>query len=176
MDGKNTRVLNGIVIKSEKFGENDLRVWLLCEQGITALVATGALKPAAKLKSALQLFTVGEYTAVGRKITGADVVSNNFGITKNIKNYYLACAICEVLIKVFPNEYFDESEPEIFYLTAETFRALCDENCDKRTTFADYFGALLNFLGYSLSEKQDISGAFVQYLDVKIPNTTFFLV
>ena len=128
-------------------------------------VASGASKPNAKLKAAVQLFTIAEFSIVGTKIVGAHVLQTNHKITKDIKKYYLACAICEVVSQL---------EGAGFLLTARALEKL-DEGGTPREIFTQYFSELLKELGYDTEPDESISTSFLRYLDIEIPNTKSFL-
>jgi len=163
---KNTQVMYGIVVKSEKVGEFDARIKILCPDGLKSFTATGVHKPNAKLKPAIQLFTIGEFNIIGHKITGAHVIHSNHEITRDIKKYYLACSICEVITQLHGSG---------FALTAEALNELCNTESEPKKVYAEYFTALLHEMGYDIQENQTINHAYAQNLDIKIPNTTFYL-
>jgi len=169
MTSKNTEIIAGIVIKTERTKDADLRIRLLCADGLRNLTATGVLKPNAKLNHAVQLFTIAEYTIAGAKIIGANVLHTNHEIAKNIKNYYLACAICEVILQI-PHQ----DDHGVFALVALALAKLCSP-ADTRAIYTDFFTALLIELGYDIDESQDINTAYAHHLDIKIPNTNAFL-
>ena len=158
----------GIVIHSEKIKESDVRIKLLCADGLKNFTLVGAQKPTAKLKVAGQLFCLAEYQSIGHKIAGAHVLETHHGIVKDIKRYYLACAICEVVsrLQVFTQQ--------IFNLTLAAFKALSD-GASPREIYTEYFVALLRELGFDIEKGQDINTAFVACLDIKIPHTREFL-
>ena len=169
---KNTEIFVGIVISSEKVGESDIRVRILCKcdeikDGVKTFTVTGAQKPNAKLKAGVQLFTIAEFSTVGHKVIGVHVLESNHNITKDIKRYYLACAICEVVSKVMGAG---------FELTAEALANLNNPQPTIREIFTEYFSGLLVELGYDIEPHQDISSAYLYNLDIKIPNTRFFLI
>ena len=166
MVAKNTEIIWGIVIKTVKSGESDLRVTMLCKDEIRTLTATGALKKDAKLKAATQIFTVAEFTTIGHKITGAHIHNTNNTISKDIKRYYLACAICEVIL---------QCRGAGFELTIQALDTLSSSIVSTRQIYAEYFIALLQELGYDIEPDQDINTAFAQHLDIKIPNTKMYL-
>ena len=163
MGEKNTEIVLGVVIKTAKVGESNLRVTLLCAGAIKVFTATGVLKKDAKLKASVQLFTIAEFTTIGHKITGAHVLQFGHAITKDMKRYYLACAICEVVGKCFGAG---------FLLTLKAIEQLCADTVDTRALYTQYFTDLLRELGYDIDGRQDINTAFVQHLDIKIPHTS----
>ena len=166
MGAKNTQILMGIVIKADKVREADIRVKLLTVEGLKTFTATGAAKASAKLKHAVQLFTIAEFSVIGHRIVGAHVITPSHYITKNIKCYYLACAICEVVA---------QCHGAGMWKTLKALEALDDDHADTRAIFARYFSGLLVELGYDCEEGEDLNTAYARCLDIKIPNTKFFL-
>jgi len=171
---KNTEVIIGIVVKTDKVKEADVRVRILTAAGLKTVTAVGALKPNAKLKSAVQLFTIAEFSVIGHKLVGAHVLQTNHNITKDIKRFYLACAICEVVA---------QCHGAGFLLTARVLEALDHLGEDHSVTpaachrgiFTEYFSKLLMELGYDIESDVDLNTAYMRYLDIKIPNTKYFL-
>ena len=163
---KNTENIVGVIIGVDRVGEADARVKILHDGGVRTATAVGVLNPAAKLKGAIQLFCVGEFTLIGQKIIGAYVTNTNFEIASDVKRYYLGCAICEVVARVYGSG---------FRLVCEAFLKLCDKEIGVREIFADFFTRLLRELGYDILPRQDINSAYIQNLDIKIPYTNYFL-
>jgi len=163
---KSTEIILGIIIKTDKVKETDVRVKLLTPFGLKTVAAVGALKAAAKLKGAVQLFTIAEFSVMGHRLVGAHVLQSNHNVTKDIKKFYLACAICDVV---------SQCQGAGFLLTARALEALDDEAALPRTVFTDYFSKLLVELGYDCESSEDLNSAFIRHLDIKIPNTKHFL-
>ena len=163
---KNTEIVLGIVVKADKVKEADVRVKLLTARGIKTVTAVGAGKANAKLKHVVQLFTIAEFSVIGHRITTAHVVGSNHAITRDIKKFYLACAICEVVAQV---------RGAGFLLTVNALEELCNPNANTRAVFIDYFSRLLLELGYGVEPDEDLNTAYARYLDIKIPNTRHFL-
>ena len=162
---KNTEIVLGIVVKADKVKEADVRVTLLTAEGLKTCTASGALKAGAKLTSAVQLFTIAEFSIIGSKIVGAHVLQSNHNITKDIKKYYLACAICDVVRRC---------EGAGFLLTARALERLSDAGTP-REIYTEYFTALLQELGFDVEPDVDINTSFMRHLDIKIPDTKYFL-
>jgi len=169
---KNTEIFIGIVVHAEKVKEADIRVKLLTAQGLQTFTATGAGKANAKLKSAVQLFIIAEFSVIGHKLVSAHILETNHGITKDIKRYYLACAICEVVAQITK---YNVQNTNAFLLTIEALEKLNYpvENC--RVIFTEYFSKLLKELGYDVESDVDLNTAYARHLDIKIPNTKYFL-
>lgn len=201
---KETETMHAIVLKSELVGEADIRCRLLTPEGIKTATATGAVKPKAKLKNAVQLFTIAEFTLTGTKITGAHVLQSGMGLTREMHRYYLACAICETVLAV---THGNDNVAPLFLLTAHSFDTLANTNTSAYKVLISFFTKLLVIMGYDIdtedthilkkldefkntddSELEDIplshtqakqcvkliDAAFKEHLDFKVPCLTEF--
>ena len=164
---KNTEIFVGLIIQTEKTGDTSVRVKILTQDGLKSFTATGAQKATAKLKGALQMFTLAEFSIIGHKIVGAHVINAHQNIVADIKRYFLACTICEVIAKL--------QHADVFNLTLAGFDMLSSPDLSTREIFAQYFTELIKILGYDIEPDQDINSAFLYHLDIKIPNTKYFL-
>ena len=160
----------GIVLNSTPHREADLRLSILTAEGLVTITATGAQKPAAKLKAAAQLFTIAEFEITANRLTGARVLSSPMPLTREINRYYLACSIAEVLLKVnYPvtcgasvatsvHLQISSTDPsplegdfsETFVLTARAFEDLVETKTSAYKIFIDYFSKLLTLLGLDI--------------------------
>ena len=90
----NETKVKAIVIGSKDYKEKDKLVDLFTlECGIVTTLFKSVKNPNAKLKSAKEIFTFGDFIyidGVFKTVTSADVISNFFDITKNINAYYVA--------------------------------------------------------------------------------------
>ena len=181
----------GIILKTEPFKDNDVRCYILTPAGIKTVYATGARKATAKLKSAVQLFTIAEFSMMGNKLTGAHVLQIGTNIVRDINRYYLACSVCEVLLQL------KNLDNQVFYLTARTIESL-NESTSAYKIFINFFTKLLILLGYDIdipdfkdtdNDKIDdiklgltdakryvkmICQSYTEHLDIKIPNSDIF--
>ena len=181
----------GIVLKSEKYKEADVRCHILTPTGIKVATATGALRSGAKLKSAVQLFTIAEFTFTGTRVTGAHILQLGNPIARDINRYYLACSISEILLQL------KNTGERIFYLSAKTFEALT-ETVSAYKIFINFYTKLLVLLGYDVdipdfknidNDKIDevelklsdartyikmLCESFTEHLDIRIPNVDIF--
>jgi len=136
----------GIVLKTEQHKDSGVRCYILTPSGMKTAYAAGALGARAKLKSAIQLFTIAEFTFTGSRITGAHVIQLGFGLSRDINRYYLACSICNTLNQVAAHS---DITNQLFYLTARTFEAL-DGTISAYKIFINFFTKLLCLLGYDI--------------------------
>ena len=159
-----TQVFLGIVIKTAKVKESNMRVHLLTAEGIKVCEGQGATKPTAKLKAALQLFTIAEFCVLGHRITGAHVLSGGMGITREINRYYLASSICEVLNRL----HISENSGSVFVLTAKALEQLKSTDMSCYKVFINYFTKLLGELGYDIEDNHKIFNTFKNTPDDEI--------
>ena len=167
-------ILLGIVVSVSPVRDADVNVRLLTPEGLRTVTAIGARKANAKLKGAVQLFTIAEFSVIGHKITGAHVLHANHSITKDIKRYYLACAICEVI---------SQCQGAGFELTTQALAKLGGVKTPDtdvsppsvKGVFTEYFTNLLIELGFGVEPDVDLNTAYARYLDIQIPNTRLFL-
>jgi DNA repair protein RecO len=157
---KATEVCVGIVLKSAPFGESDTRITVLTTEGLRTVTAAGARKSTAKLKAAVQLFTIAEFTVTGARLTGAAVFQTGTGIARDINRYYLACSVSEVLQKCTMHD--EQCTAQIFYLAVRTFESLIDRQTSAYKIFINFFAKFLILLGYDIEpfENSDIIDAF----------------
>jgi len=157
-------VLSCLIIGQQRVKEHDLRLRLFSCKGIESVTAAGILRPNAKLKSSLQLFNHLEITKMGSKVTGAAIIQNNTGLTRDIKRFYLASSICETLAKLLrePDDY-----SQVFNLAAQALNDLSTtvKTCNEIYTY--FYSSLLEILGFGQSD--DLVAAFIEYLEFKIP-------
>lgn len=146
---KEIEVVHGIVLKSDICNEADVRCRLLTPEGIKTATATGAVRPKAKLKNAVQLFSIAEFTLTGAKITGAHVLQSGMSVTREMHRYYLACAICETILKT---NLGNENTATLFLLTAHSFDSLANTDISAYKILLSFFTKLLVILGYDIGD------------------------
>lgn len=162
----NVEILDAIIINSERHKEHNLRLTLFCQTGIRTAYATGALKPTAKLKGALQLFNVCEVGIAKTKITSAHLLQSGTNIARDINRFYLASDICKSLLKLMR-----DCEPQeclsVFNLTKTAFEFLNNNQTPLHSVFIAYYSKLLKLLGYDSDELSvsAIRRAFAEHLD-----------
>ncbi len=127
---KNNNFYQGLVIKEESNGEKAKLIHVLTPDGILLMKAPGAKNLKSSTHSAVQLFTLSEFSAVKGKgyymtITGAVAKNNFFGLRNNVLSYALACYISSVAGKVSVN---DSTCGDILRLVLNCFYALSDLN------------------------------------------------
>jgi len=152
---KQTVVGLGIVLRSDPHRDFDLCVRILTQRGVMVCYAIGARKPTARLRGALQPFTIAEFTTVGTRITGAHAIAIPTNIARDINRYYLACSLVTVLLSI------RDHNAQIFYLTAKTIESLnSTTSCYK--IFINFYLKLLLLLGLDIEATQENSPSFMK--------------
>ena len=150
---KQTKIVEAIILKIDKHKEFDAKLTLFTESGIVACYATGLLKEKSKLKSILQPFNIIEATLISTKLATAHLKQNSINLTKNIKNYYLACSISHTLIELGRNI---QETNDIFELTKGALLLLTSTEMESREIFILFYSKFLEFLGYG--EETTVAG------------------
>ena len=148
---RETFVEVGIIVKVVKSGEYDARVALFTAQGIQWRVLHGVYCPKAKLAAAAGLFTVGEFTTAGQAVTGINVLVAPFGLTRDLNRYYLACSIADALMHLE----FVEQSPAALVAAIKALTALTDSDESCYPIFLDFYGQILEILGYEIDLTYD---------------------
>jgi recombinational DNA repair protein (RecF pathway) len=144
--GQAQSVMLGIIVKTTKVGESDLRLTLFTESGIKYLTVKGVLKLRAKFGSSVALFTIAEFTVNKNTISGINVLVSPFTIPREINRYYVASAIADSLQKME----FVENTPEVLILAVNALTSLAAAAGSCYPIFIEYFGSLFELLGYSV--------------------------
>jgi len=146
---KKVEILRGIILKTDRHKEFDLRLVVLHAEGLKTLYATGALRPSAKLRGALQLFNECEFSVVGSRVTTALLTQNNTSISKEIHRFYLASSISNSTINILKNETSDDNIYDLVFYSLKTL-ATTDTSCYK--IFIGFYAKLLMILGYGVED------------------------
>lgn len=120
----NETKVKAIVLGGIDYKEKDMLVTLFTlEQGIISVTFKGVKNPKAKLKSAKEVFSFGDFIYSGgtKLVISADIIENFYDLTKDIKKYYVACAMLEVIKTVLPQ---GEANPQVFLLLIKSLRLL----------------------------------------------------
>lgn len=123
--------VKAIVLGGTDYKEKDKLITLFTlEQGIVSVVFRGVKNANAKLKSAKEMFSFGDFILAGEKfktVISADIIDNFFDITKDIKKYYVACAIIDIIKSVLP---VGEINSKLFVNALKCFKMLAYESID----------------------------------------------
>ena len=144
--------VKAIVIGGIDYKEKDKLVSLFTlEHGIMSVVFRGVKNVNAKLKSAKELFSFGDFIFTYGKlktITSAEIIDNFFDITKDIKKYYVACAILEIIKTVLPE---GESNSQLFVNTLKCLKMLAYDNVDLYNIINKFLIFVFEGFGYKFS-------------------------
>ncbi len=152
-------VLGGVNIK-----EKDKLVTLFTlEKGKISVSMRGVRGEKAKLKSAKEIFTFGQYCIEEGKtniITAVDIIDNFYDLSKNIDAYYEGCAIIDIANKIASNE----PNPFLFIEIIKALKTLCYDNVRKYYVFDKFLLSVLKNMGYGfLSDKCSACGTNLEH-------------
>ncbi len=152
--------VKAIVIGGTNVKEKDKIITLFSvEEGKISVSMKGVRGDKAKLKSAKDVFTFGEFVIEEGKyskiVTSVDVIDNFYALSADIEKYYEACAIVDVLNKIAT-----EPNPQLFIETIKALKALCYENVKKYYVIDKFLLAIFKAMGYGfLGDKCSACGA-----------------
>jgi recombinational DNA repair protein (RecF pathway) len=150
----------GIIIKTAKINDADLRLTIFTADGVKYATAKSVLKAHSKFASSVGLFTVAEFTISGSTVTGISVLISPFAISRDINRYFLANSIADSLLSLE----FVERTPDILVLGISALTELAEMKKSCYRIFIEYFSAVFTLLGYSL----DID--YNKNAELKLPN------
>lgn len=141
--------IKAIVLRNQDYKEKDMLVTLFSlEEGIITVTFKGVKSPTAKLKSAKELFSFGDFIYSKGKlnvVTSAEIINSFYGITKNIKNYYDACNIIKIIETVLPQ---GETSPMLFVNTLKAFNLLDEGVINGQMILSKFLIGVFESFGY----------------------------
>jgi len=147
-----TKKIKAIVIGNNDYKEKDKLVTLFSlEDGIVTVCFKGVKSNNAKLKSAKELFTFGDFIYIDGKqktATGADVISYFYDITKKLPNFYTACNIIDIIKTVMPKS---ESNPYIFVDFLKCLNLLNESKVDNVLILNKFLIRIFELFGYKFN-------------------------
>lgn len=166
-----------IVLGGVDYKEKDKIINLFTlEYGILPVLFKGVKSSNAKLKSAKEIFSFGDFIINNGKtniVTSAEVITQFYDITKNIKNYYCACNIIKIIKKVLPD---GEVNSQLFVDTLKAFRLLNENKYDSLLILNKFLIEIFEGLGYkfNLNECSSCLESFSQkrYINLLYGNIT----
>lgn len=148
---RETFVELGVIVKSVRSGDYDARLAIFTAGGVKWFNLKGVFRPKAKFTGSCGLFTVAEFSGNGSAITGINVLTAPYGLTKDINRYYLACALADALLHL---EFVEQAPAALVAaVNALTELATSDKSC--YPIFLDFFGTVLQILGYDIELNYD---------------------
>ena len=141
--------VKAIVLSSKDYKEKDRLITLFTlEEGKMTAYMRGVRGEKAKLKSAKEIFSFGEYIIENTKgmniITQAEVIDSFFALTQDLDKFYEGCAILDIINKVIK----ENSNPALFIETLKALQALCYNNIDKYYIIDKFLIKTFENLGY----------------------------
>ncbi len=143
---RETIVELGIIVKVVRSGEYDARIAIFTAKGIQWRILRGVYRPKAKMAAACNLFTVAEFTVSGQAVTGINILVAPYNLAKDLNRYYLACSVADALMHLE----FVEQAPATLVTAINAFTALAETNESCYPIFLDFYGQILNILGYEI--------------------------
>ena len=148
----NETKVKAIVLGGIDYKEKDMLVNLFTlESGIVSVVFRGVKSPNAKLKSAKELFSFGDFIysdAKNHVVTSAEIIDSFYNITKNLKKYYTACAMVDAVKTALPQ---NEANPKVFLSLLKCLKLLSDGEASNHNVLNKFLITLLQEVGYSFS-------------------------
>ncbi|NLD17422.1 MAG: DNA repair protein RecO [Tissierellia bacterium] len=140
----------GIVLSEEKYKESSKIISLFTEKnGRINLFASGVLRPKSGLMLVSEKFVESDFLLTRNKnnfyIKSAEVINSNMEIANNLKKYFIADMICELLLKTMPENLVDE---KIYNLTSQVFNYLKSDKLNPQILKIGYMIKLISFLGF----------------------------
>lgn len=143
---RETIVELGIIVKAVRSGDYDARLAVFTASGLQWRTIKGVYRPKAKFAAAVGLFTVAEFTVSGQAITSINVLVSPYDLAKDLNRYYLACSIADALLHL---EFVEQAPAALVSaVNAITALATTEESC--YPIFLDFYGQILNILGYQI--------------------------
>lgn len=172
--------VKAIVLGNCDYKEKDILVTLFTlEHGIVSVVFKGVKNSNAKLKSAKELFTFGDFIYANgavNTVTSANVLETFYDLTKNLKNYYSACNVAKIILTVLPK---GETAPQLFVDTLKTLNLLAENTINPQITLNKFLIRVFEGFGYrfNLNKCSSCGATFVykRYInlndgDITCPN------
>ncbi|MBO5022605.1 MAG: DNA repair protein RecO [Clostridia bacterium] len=152
--------VKAIVIGGTNVKEKDKLLTLFSlEDGKISVSMKGVRGEKAKLKSAKEVFTFGEFVIEEGKyskiVTSVDVIDNFYALSADIEKYYEACGVIDVLNKIAT-----EPNPQLFIETIKALKTLCYEDVKKYYVIDKFLLSIFGAMGYGfLGDKCSSCGA-----------------
>lgn len=141
--------VKAIVLSNCDYKEKDILATLFTlEQGIVSVVFKGVKNSNAKLKSAKEIFTFGDFIyadGVQKTITSAFVLENFYDLTKNLNAYYSACNVAKIILTVLPK---GETSPQLFIDTLKCLNLLAENTLNPTMILNKFLIRVFEGFGY----------------------------
>ena len=159
-------IIGGVNVKEK----DKLLTLFTLEQGKMSVSMKGVRGDKAKLKSAKDVFTFGDFIVEEGKftniITSVDIIDNFYELSKDIEKYYEASAIVDIVSKVAT-----EPNPQLFIELIKALKSLCYDNAKKYYVINKFLLSLFANMGYGfLRDSCSSCGANmeIKYLNLQV--------
>jgi len=148
--------LDGIVIFSKDYMENDKLITILTQEGILSCKLIGCKKNNARYKSASQIFFFAEFILTKNNslfytITNVSSKDSFMQITENYASFLVASEICKLVNKT---KCSDDLYETIFLYVLKSFYSLKLYPLKSKIIYQKFYLNFLSLLGYSLNVEQ----------------------
>lgn len=144
--------VKAIVIDNRDIKEKDMLVTLFTlEEGIITVTFKGVKNPNAKLKSAKEIFSFGDFIYVKGKtnvVVSADIIDSFYDITKNVNNFYTACNVLKVVKTVLPE---GETSPSLFVDMLKVLNLLAENKINNMYVINKFLIRIFEGFGYKFN-------------------------
>lgn len=143
--------VKAIVIGTKDYKDKDKLVTLYTlDNGKMFCSMKGVRGDKAKLKSAKEIFSFGEYIIENGKgfniISQVEIIDSFFGICQDIDKYYEGCAILDIVNKISSTE----SDPGLFIHLLKAIKSICYKNLPKFYVINKFLIHIFKDLGYDI--------------------------
>lgn len=136
-------IIGGVNVKEK----DKLLTLFTLEQGKMSVSMKGVRGDKAKLKSAKDVFTFGDFIIEEGKfsniVTAVDIIDNFYALSKDIEKYYEACAIVDIVSKVAT-----EPNPQLFIELIKALKTLCYDDVKKYYVINKFLLSMFSNMGY----------------------------
>ncbi len=152
--------VKAVVIGGVNVKEKDKLISLYTlEKGKMSVSMKGVRGDKAKLKSAKEIFSFGDFVVEeGRStniVIGADIIDNFYDLSKDIDKYYEGCAILDIVSKTQ-----SEPNPQIFIEVVKALKTLCYDNVKKYYVIDKFLLSLFYNMGFWLKNAHPVAASF----------------
>ena len=163
--------VTGIVLGGKDVKEKDRLVSLFTpDRGILTAILKGVRGDKAKLKSAKEPFSFGEFIIeegkVSSIITGFDMIDNFYSLSSDLSKYYEGCCLLDIVAQAI-----SEPSPAIFLELIRALKVLCYDQVRPYYCVDKFLISVFEDAGYGfLSDKCASCGKVLQerYFDVSV--------
>lgn len=140
--------VKAVVIGGVNVKEKDKLITIFTlEKGKMTVSMKGVRGDKAKLKSAKDVFTFGDFIIEEGKfsniVTSVDVIDNFYSLSNDIEKYCEACAVVDIVSKIA-----NEPNPQLFIEFIKALKTLCYEDVKKYYVIDKFLLYIFSSMGY----------------------------